>query len=75
MIKYEISNPSNGKLEISGSFDVIGCEAALMLVKIYKEVLNRDPKEAVQFRMATMYAINRAMDMVERGEFDHDSNN
>lgn len=68
MIKYEFTEPGKSILEFRGSSDDIGCEAAYMLVQIYKGVFDEDPAVAARFRRVTMYAINGAMDAVERGE-------
>lgn len=69
MIKYETTEPGKSILEIRGSLYDIGCEASYMIVRIYKEVFDKDPAAAASLRRSTMYAINSAMDAIERGEF------
>lgn len=70
MIKYETKEPGKCYLEVSGSATDIGCDAAYMITLIYKDLFNADPACAARFRARTMYAINGAMDAIERGEFD-----
>lgn len=69
MIKYEFTEPGKSVLEIKGSISDIGCEAAYMIVMIYKEVFDKDPAAAASLRRSTMYAIDSAMGAIERGEF------
>lgn len=70
MIKYETTKPGKCYLEVRGSSSDIGCDAAYMIVLIYKDLFNANPAAAALFRKSTMYAINGAMDAIERGEFD-----
>lgn len=72
MIKYETTQAGKCRLEVHGSSDDIGCDAAYMIVLIYKDLFNANPKCAALFRKKTMYAINGAMDAIERGEFNDD---
>lgn len=72
MIKYETREPGKCYLEVSGSLKDIGCDATYMITLIYKDLFKMDPVIAACFRRHTMYAINGAMDAIERGEFSHD---
>lgn len=70
MIKFETTQPGKCYLEVRGSSTDIGCDAAYMIALIYKDLFNANPACAARFRERTMYAINGAMDAIERGEFD-----
>lgn len=72
MIKYETTQAGKCCLVVRGSSDVIVCDAAYMIALIYKDLFKADPAAAARFRGATMYAINGAMDAIERGEFNDD---
>ena len=69
MIKYEVKGEGKCYLEVNGSSTEIGCDAAYMITLIYKDLFNANPARAAVFRKTTMYAINEAMDAIERGEF------
>lgn len=74
MIKYETQNAAGKcRLEVKGSSTDIGCDAAYMIALIYKDMFKSDPVSAAIFRDAIMYAINGAMDAIERGEFSNDN--
>lgn len=70
MIKYETKGNGNCYLEVRGPSTKIGCDAAYMITLIYKDLFKASPACAAVFRESTMYAINSAMDAIERGEFD-----
>ena len=70
MIKYETTQEGKCRLEVYGSSDEIGCDAAYMIALIYKDLFNANPACATLFRSKTMYALNGAMDAIERGEFN-----
>ena len=72
MIKYKTGRGSKCFLQVRGSSKEIGCDAAYMITLIYKNLFNTNPAAAATFREATMYAINEAMDAIERGEFRND---
>lgn len=73
MIKYETTQAGKCLLEVHGSSDDIGCDAAYMIALIYKDLFNANPVRAALFRSKTMYALNGAMDAIERGEFNNDN--
>lgn len=73
MIKYETKQPGKCYLEVAGSSDDIGCDAAYMIALIYNSLFTQSPAVAASFRRHTMYTINDVMDAIERGEFDHDN--
>lgn len=70
MIKYETMQGGKCFLQVRGSSIEIGCDAAYMIALIYKDLFNENPAAAATFRGATMYALNGAMDAIERGEFN-----
>ena len=70
MIKFETTGAGKCYLEVRGSSTDIGCDAAYMITLIYKDLFNANPACAARFRERTMYAINGAMDAIERGEFN-----
>lgn len=72
MIQYETRDPGKCYLEVSGTYIEIECDAAYMITLIYNDMFKKDPVTAASFRRRIMYAINRAMDAIERGEFSHD---
>lgn len=73
MIKFETTTPGKCYLEIQGSPDDIGRDAAYMIALIYRGLFNANPVCAAGFRARIMYAINGAMDAIERGEFNNDN--
>ena len=73
MIKYETKQAGKCCLIVHGSTDEIGCDAAYMISLIYNDLFKADPAHAALFRKKTMYAINGAMDAIERGEFSNDN--
>lgn len=72
MIKYETTQAGKCRLEVHGSSDDIGCDAAYMIALIYQDLFNADPACATSFRRKTIYVLNGALDAIERGEFNND---
>ena len=69
MLKFEtLDKEGRCIFEMNGNVNEIGTEAAYMMSLIYRDMYRADPAAAKTFREIILDTINRAYDVIERGD-------